>query len=75
MAANRQWDIVILGATGYTGKLCAEHITKFLPTDIKWAVGGRSEQKLHQLLDELKAFNKDRTQPGNPGVLCSADFC
>lgn len=64
MATGRQWDIVILGATGYTGKLCAEHITKTFPTDIKWAIGGRSEEKLNALLGDLKTFNQDRPQPG-----------
>ena len=34
----RQYDLVVFGATGYTGKLTAEHIAKFLPTDLKWAV-------------------------------------
>ncbi len=60
----RQYDIVLLGATGYTGKLCAQHITTNLPTNLRWAVAGRSEAKLSQLITDLKPLNADRVQPG-----------
>ncbi len=53
----------MFGATGYTGKYTAEHITNQLPTDFKWAIAGRSEVKLKALVDELKAQNPDRVQP------------
>ena len=59
-----QYDLIVFGATGYTGKLTAEHITTRLPTDLKWAVAGRSESKLAGIVNELKALNPDRLQPG-----------
>ena len=62
---QRKYDVIVLGATGHTGKLCAEYITRSLPTSLKWAVAGRSQLKLSGLLDELKGFNPDRIQPGN----------
>lgn len=64
--APREYDVILLGATGYTGKLCAEHITTNLPTDLKWAVAGRSSSKLSALVDELRALVPDRLQPGLP---------
>ncbi|KAK2748176.1 hypothetical protein FQN57_001301 [Myotisia sp. PD_48] len=63
MAAVRDFEIVLLGATGYTGKLCAEHIAKSLPTDLKWGIAGRSTQKLEALATELQALNSDRRPP------------
>ncbi len=63
-SAPREYDLILLGATGYTGKLCAEHITTSLPTDLKWAVAGRSDSKLSALIDELNSMNPDRLQPG-----------
>jgi short subunit dehydrogenase-like uncharacterized protein len=63
MASRRELDIVLLGATGYTGKWTAEHITTHLPTNIKWAIAGRSESKLNALSDELKSLNSNRTPP------------
>jgi short subunit dehydrogenase-like uncharacterized protein len=66
MSASRQYDIVVFGATGYTGKLTVEHITTELPTDLKWALAGRSASKLEAVAAECKALNPDRVQPGQP---------
>lgn len=49
---------------GYTGKITAEYITTNLPTDLKWAVAGRSREKLEKIAAELKSLNTDRRQPG-----------
>lgn len=62
--AVRQYELVVLGATGYTGKLCAQHITAHLPTDLRWAIAGRSADKLSGLAEELGAQNPDRERPG-----------
>lgn len=61
---GRQYECIVFGATGYTGKYTAEHITTALPTDFKWAVAGRSETKLKQVVEGLRSLNADRTQPG-----------
>lgn len=60
---QRQYECIVFGATGYTGKYTAEHITTHLPTDFNWAIAGRSESKLQRLVDELKPLNTDRLQP------------
>ncbi|KAH8900718.1 hypothetical protein GQ53DRAFT_863349 [Thozetella sp. PMI_491] len=60
---SRQYDLVLLGATGYTGTLTAEHITANLPPDLKWAVAGRSEAKLKQLVSDCQALQPNRVQP------------
>lgn len=48
---------------GYTGKFVAEHITTHFPTDLKWAIAGRSAAKLQNVIDECKALNPDRQSP------------
>ena len=68
------YDIILLGASGYTGKLCAEHITSDLPTDLKWAVAGRSGAKLEALVEELRVLNEDRLQPGISGCVMRRVF-
>jgi hypothetical protein len=60
----RQYDVIVLGATGYTGKFTAEHIATSLPTDLRWALAGRSRQKLERVAAECKSLNPDRIQPG-----------
>ncbi|KAK8191335.1 Saccharopine dehydrogenase-domain-containing protein [Phyllosticta capitalensis] len=61
---SRTYDLVLLGATGYTGKLTAEHIASALPTDLRWAIAGRNEKKLAAIAEDLKKQNPDRSQPG-----------
>lgn len=63
MQSSREFDIVVLGPTGYTGKYCAEHIVKNLPTNLKWALAGRSPQKIEGVAQELKRLNPDRAEP------------
>lgn len=65
------YDLIVLGATGYTGKLCAEYISTSLPTNLKWALAGRSEKKLLAVLDKLGAMSTDRLQPGQSPVFWS----
>ena len=64
MMVKRQYDIVLLGATGFTGRLCAEHITTHLPVNLSWAVAGRSSTKLETLVEGLISLNCDRLRPG-----------
>ncbi|KAK0732862.1 Saccharopine dehydrogenase-domain-containing protein [Apiosordaria backusii] len=60
---GRQYDLVVFGATGYTGKLTAKYITTHLPSTLKWAIAGRSQDKLELLIEELKKLNPDRSPP------------
>ncbi|PWY79750.1 saccharopine dehydrogenase [Aspergillus heteromorphus CBS 117.55] len=60
---SKPYDVVLLGPTGYTGRFCAEHIVKHLPTTLKWALAGRSLQKIESIAQELKALNPDRADP------------
>jgi len=62
-ASEKQYEIVLLGATGYTGRLTAEYITTNVATDLKWAIAGRNGKKLEEIAAELKKLNPDRLQP------------
>jgi short subunit dehydrogenase-like uncharacterized protein len=46
-----EFDIIVWGATGYTGRLVAEHMLKTYGADgdLKWAMGGRSAEKLAEV--------------------------
>lgn len=61
---SRKYELVLLGATGYTGKLVAEWITTHLPDDLRWAVAGRNEKKLQDVVAELSKLRPDRKEPG-----------
>ncbi|KAM5526388.1 saccharopine dehydrogenase [Fusarium oxysporum f. sp. phaseoli] len=56
-------EITILGATGWTATICAEHIAKTFPTNTRWCIAGRSAAKLEALRRDLRAINPDRLEP------------
>jgi short subunit dehydrogenase-like uncharacterized protein len=52
-AENREFDIIVYGATGYTGRLVAEYLKD--KNGLKWAMAGRSADKLAEVRDLIGA--------------------
>ncbi|MEP5937561.1 MAG: saccharopine dehydrogenase NADP-binding domain-containing protein [Erythrobacter sp.] len=55
---SREFDIIIYGATGYTGRLVAEYLDNHYggrDDGPKWAMAGRSQDKLEAVRDEIGA--------------------
>lgn len=52
-----KFDIILYGATGYTGRLVAEHLAKRYGVDgeLTWAMAGRSEARLAEVRDQIGA--------------------
>ena len=51
---KKKFDLIIWGATGYTGKLVCEYIFKnYKNTNLKWALGGRYKSKIKSLISSL----------------------
>lgn len=65
----KDFDLIVYGATGYTGRLVAEYLSKEYAGDasLKWAMAGRSEKKLAAVRDEIGA------RPSTPLVVADAD--
>ncbi len=53
MPKNREFDIIVYGATGYTGRLVAEYLIG--KSGLKWAMAGRSADKLAEVHDLIGA--------------------
>ncbi len=52
--SDREFDIVVYGATGFTGRLVAEYLQdEYGDSDLKWAMAGRSQDKLESVRDEM----------------------
>ena len=77
--ATREFDIVVYGATGYTGRLVAEHfVREYGKADDapKWAMAGRSEDKLVEVRDIIGApadtplIVADADDPANLVAMC-----
>ncbi len=52
---DRPYDLVLLGATGYTGGLTADYLAANAPDDCTWALVGRNKAKLEQVRDRIVA--------------------
>lgn len=44
--AGRAYSVVVMGATGFTGKLVSEYMASAYASSLKWAIAGRSKAKL-----------------------------
>ncbi len=51
--AERDFDILLFGATGFTGGLTAEYLAHNAPANLRWALVGRNLQKLEEVRARL----------------------
>lgn len=54
---SQEFDVIVFGATGYTGRLVAEYLLKTYGTagEVRWAMAGRSKDKLAEVAKEIGA--------------------
>ncbi len=52
--SQRNFEVVVFGATGFTGRLVAEYLAAEHP-GVRWAMAGRSMDKLAAVRDEIAA--------------------
>jgi short subunit dehydrogenase-like uncharacterized protein len=50
---DRSYDVVLFGATGFTGALTAEYLAAHAPPGLRWALAGRNLSKLEQVRERL----------------------
>ena len=57
---TRQLDIVVFGASGFTGRLVVEYLLERYGADgeVRWGVAGRNEAKLRGVLSDLGATSE-----------------
>ena len=60
MSNTKQLDLIIWGATGFTGQLVSEYINKkYSDTALKWGIAGRNKEKASVIAERLN-IAKDR---------------
>jgi len=61
--ADRKYDIVLYGASGFTGRQTVEYCRQFAPPGLRWAIAGRNRSKLDTVnsagVDVLVADGED----------------
>jgi len=68
--SDREFDVILWGATGFTGRLVAEHMLSTYGVDgnLRWAIAGRGQSKLEEVRSGLGA-----AAAALPLVLADAD--
>ena len=54
---DRDLDLVLLGATGFTGGLTADYLARHAPAGLRWAIAGRSLDRLEAVRARLAAVD------------------
>jgi short subunit dehydrogenase-like uncharacterized protein len=57
-SAKPEFDVIVWGATGFTGRLVAEYLARTQDTHrARWALGGRDRSKLEQVRAKIAGVN------------------
>src|SRR5215208_3113224 len=62
VAGEREYDLALFGATGFTGGLTARYLAANAPDGLRWALVGRNRAKLEAVRAELEGI----LRPGVP---------
>ncbi|SCE67309.1 saccharopine dehydrogenase (NAD+, L-glutamate forming) [Micromonospora haikouensis] len=57
MREDRAYDVVLFGATGFTGGLTAEYLARHAPPGLRWALAGRNPAKLAAVRGRLAGID------------------
>lgn len=75
----RSYDLVLYGATGFTGGLTADHLARVVPPGTRWAIAGRNRDKLAAVRDrlgpawsDLPLLTADATDPASMRALAES---
>jgi len=55
--SDRELDLVLFGATGFTGRLTAEYLAHHAPDGLRWGLAGRNEAKLEGVREHLTTID------------------
>ena len=77
-ASERAFDLIVYGATGFTGRLVAEHMLATYGVDgpVRWAIAGRSTAKLDEVRkaigapDSLAMITANASDPASLSAMC-----
>lgn len=57
--ASKPFDIILIGATGFTGKRAAHYLRDNAPENVKWGIAARNSDKLATIAEKLDLSPED----------------
>jgi short subunit dehydrogenase-like uncharacterized protein len=55
----REFDIILYGASGFTGRQCVKYFAQNAPQEVRWAIAGRDRVRLDRLAAGVPVFVAD----------------
>src|SRR3954447_17369282 len=55
--SDRELDLVLFGATGFTGRLTADYLARHAPPGLRWGLAGRNRPRLEGVRDHLAGLD------------------
>src|SRR5215213_1547667 len=52
---ERDYDVVLYGASGFSGRQTVEYFSRHAPPGVRWAVAGRNREKLEAAKNEIRS--------------------
>jgi saccharopine dehydrogenase (NAD+, L-glutamate forming) len=56
-SSDRELDLVVFGATGFTGRLTAEYLARHAPDGLRWGLAGRNRARLEGVRERLASID------------------
>jgi short subunit dehydrogenase-like uncharacterized protein len=56
-SSDRELDLVVVGATGFTGRLTAEYLAGHAPGGLRWGLAGRNRDRLEEVREHLASID------------------
>lgn len=53
VVSDRDFDLVLQGATGFTGRIAAAELARRAPAELRWGIAGRDRERVEALAGEL----------------------
>ena len=49
----KEYDLIVFGATSFTGKLVVEYLNERYSGKLKWAIAARNHERIEAVINEL----------------------
>jgi saccharopine dehydrogenase (NAD+, L-glutamate forming) len=60
--SDRELDLVLVGATGFTGRLTADYLARHAPAGLRWGIAGRNPGKLEGVREHLATIDESLSE-------------
>ncbi|RDD85139.1 trans-acting enoyl reductase family protein [Streptomyces parvulus] len=68
---SREFDLIVFGATGFTGRRAVRYLHDHAPDSLRWAVAGRDRARLEEVADGRPAIVADALLPSGPAEIAA----